>query len=395
MFSVYISDKKREDSKKIYICLFSNFNMPSIMNPWDVKGEINYNKLVKEFGLSPVNQLPEIFNKEILFRRKIIFAHRDIQKILEAAKNRKKFVMMTGLMPTGKFHIGHAILAKQFVFYQKLGAKIYIAVADIESYNARGQSLEESRKIALEEYITNYIALGLKPENCEIYFQSERSKNPEKANAYYRLQNILARHATFNEFKAVYGDITPGKMLSALLQASDMLHPQLKEFEGVCPVLVPVGIDQDPHLRLARDISKRIKEPKFLQLSSTYHFFAPGLKGGKMSASDSNSYIALTDSPKEVKNKINKYAFSGGQPTLEEHKKKGGNPDIDVCFQYLRMFLEEDDKKLEQIYKDYKSGILSTGELKSYTIEKINAFLKEHQKKREKAREEINLFFKQ
>jgi len=363
-----------------------------VFNPWEIKGEINYDKLVKEFGISPLKQLPNIFNKELLFRRKIVFAHRDIQRILEAAKSKKKFVMMTGLMPTGKFHLGHAIVAKHFIFYQKLGAKIYIAVADLEAYNARGQSLEESRKIAIEEYITNYIALGLDLKNTQIYFQSERSKDVKKANAYYRLQNLLARYATFNEFKAVYGEISPGKMLSALLQAADMLHAQLPEFEGECPVVVPVGIDQDPHLRLARDIARRIKSPKFTQLSSTYHLYAPGLKEGKMSASDPNSFIALTDSPKEVKTKINKYAFSGGQPTLEEHKKKGGNPDIDVSFQYLKMFLEQDDKKLQKIHEDYKSGKMNTGELKAYTIEKLNTFLKEHQKKMQKAKSQIDKY---
>ena len=365
----------------------------SLFNPWDVKGEVNYDKLIKEFGITPLKQLPDIFERELLFRRKIIFAHRDIQRILEAIKNKKKFVMMTGLMPTGKFHLGHAILAKQFIFYQNLGAKIYIAVADIEAYNARAQSLEESRKIAIEEYLTNYIALGLQPKNVEIYFQSERSKDAKKSNAYYRLQNILARHATFNEFKAVYGEITPGKMLSALLQASDMLHPQLPEFENQCPVVVPVGIDQDPHLRIARDISKRVKI-NFTQLSSTYHLFAPGLKGPteKMSASDPNSFIALTDDPKTVKTKINKYAFSGGQHTLEEHKAKGGNPDVDVSFQYLKMLLEPDDKKLEEIYNNYKLGKLTTGELKVYTINKLNEFLKEHQEKRETSKKQIDKF---
>jgi len=356
-----------------------------IMNPWEVSGDIDYNKLIKEFGVSPLKELPEVFNKNILFRRKIIFAHRDIQRILEAVKNKKSFVMMTGLMPTGKFHIGHMILAQQMVFYQKLGAKIYIAVADLEAYNARGQSLEESEKIA-EDYILSYVSLGLDLKKADIYFQSSRSDNAKKSNAYYQLQNILARYATFNEFKSVYGEITPGKMLSALLQASDMLHPQLKEFESQIPVIVPVGIDQDAHLRLARDLSQRIKSPKFIQLSSTYHLFAPGLGGGKMSASDSNSYIALTDSPKEVERKINKYAFSGGQPTIEEHRKKGGNPDIDVSFQYLKMFFEEDDKKLAQIEKEYRSGKMLSGELKKYTIDKINKFLSEHQKNRERVK---------
>jgi tryptophanyl-tRNA synthetase len=362
------------------------------VTPWEVSGSLDYDKLIKEFGIHPLHELPSIFEKNVLFRRKIVFAHRDIQRILEAIKDKKNFVLMTGLMPTGKFHIGHMILAQQMIFYQKLGAKLYIAVADLEAYNARGQSLEESRKIAIDEYIKNYIALGLKPENCEIYFQSERSKDAKKANAFYRLQNLLARYATFNEFKAVYGDISPGKMLSALLQAADMLHPQLSEFESNCPVIVPVGIDQDPHLRLARDVSQRIKEPKFIQLSSTYHLFMPGLSGGKMSSSDANSYIALTDSEEEVKKKINKYAFSGGRDTLEEHRKLGGNPDVDVSFQYLKFFFEEDDKKLKKIEEDYRKGKLLSGELKKITIDKINAFLKEHQKKRKDAEKVLGKF---
>ncbi len=363
-----------------------------IVNPWEVKGDIDYARLIKQFGISPLNELPSIFQKNVLFKRKVVFAHRDIQRILEAIKNKKKFIMMTGLMPTGKFHLGHMLLAQQMIFYQSIGAKIYIAVADIEAYNARGQSLEESRKIAIDQYITNYVALGLKKENCEIYFQSERSNDAKKSNAYYRLQNLLAKYATFNEFKAVYGDISPGKMLASLLQASDMLHAQLSEFEGVCPVLIPVGIDQDPHIRLARDISQQIKEFKFNQLSSTYHFFMPGLGGGKMSSSDPTSFIALTDTPEEVKKKINKYAFSGGRDTLEEHRKLGGNPDVDVSFQYLRMFFESDDKKLAQIEKDYRSGKLLSGELKAILIEKINDFLREHQKKREEAKKKVDEF---
>lgn len=363
-----------------------------VVNPWEVKGEIDYERLIKKFGLKPLKYLPKKFTENVLFRRGIIFAHRDFKQIVECVEKNKPFVMMTGLVPTGKFHIGHMLVAQQMVFYQKLGAKIYIAVADIEAYNARGQSLKESRRIAMEQYIPNYIALGLKPKNCEIYFQSERSSNAKKSNAYYQLQNLFANHATFNEFKAVYGNITPGKMVASILQAADMFHPQLKEFEGKIPVVVPVGADQDPHLRLARDLGKRIKEFDFKQISSTYHMFMPGLGGGKMSASKPHTFIAMTDSPKEVKNKINKYAFSGGQPTVEEHRKKGGNPEIDVSFQYLKFFFEKDDKKLKKIYDDYKSGKILTGELKKILIEKVNDFLSEHQKKMEKAKKEIHKF---
>lgn len=361
-----------------------------VFNPWEVEGDIDYQKLIDEFGITPMGELPEVFTKHVLFRRKVIFAHRDFNKVMVRMRDKQPFVMMTGLMPTGKMHIGHMLLAQQMLFYQELGATLYICVADIEAYNARGQSLAESRRIAIEEYILNYIALGLKPKNCVIYFQSDRSSDGVQAGAYYRLQNLLARHATFNELKAVYGEITPGKMLSALLQGSDILHPMLPAFEGKVPVVVPVGIDQDPHIRLTRDVAKRIKEYPLLPPASTYHVFMPGLGGGKMSASDPTSYIALTDTAKVAAKKINKYAFSGGQSTVEEHRAKGGNPNVDVSFQYLKFWFEQDDEKLQQVYDDYASGKLLTGELKKYLIDRIGPFLDDLAEKREAAKQVLD-----
>ncbi len=364
------------------------------ITPWEVSGKVNYSKLIREFGIKSIFKLPKIFNENVLFRRKVIFAHRDFEKILNCIQNKKKFAMMTGLMPSGKFHLGHMILAKQFVFYQKLGAKLYIAVADLEAYNTRKQSFEEMRKVAIDQYLLNYIALGLNPKNCDFYFQSERSNDYKKSNAYYKLVSNFSRYATFNEFKAVYGSISPGKMNASLLQAADMYHPQLKEFEEKpLTTFIPVGVDQDPHIRIARGMARRNKDNKFIPIASTYHTFLPDLKGGgKMSSSDENSFIAMTDSLKEVKKKIHKYAFSGGQATVEEHRKKGGNPDIDVSFQYLKMFFEPDDKKLQKIYEDYKSGKMLTSELKEILIKKINDFLKEHQRKRKLAKKQIDKF---
>src|SRR3989338_4403868 len=364
------------------------------IDPWEVKGEIDYSRLMSEFGISAMlKDLPRKFKDNMLFRRGIIYGHRDFNKILDAIKNKKDFVMMTGLMPSGKFHFGHALVVQQILFYQSLGAKIYIAVADIEAYNTRNKNMEELRRTAIEEYLTNYIAMGLKPKNCDFYFQSQRSNDGKKSNAYYTLANTASRHVTFNEVKAIYGEITPGKLSSALLQVSDMLHPQLKEFEGPINVIVPIGSDQDPHIRLARDIAQRIKTSNFIQLSSTCHMLLLGLKGGgKMSSSDPTSYISLTDTPEEAANKIRKYAFSGGQATLEEHKKKGGNPHIDVSYLYLRMFFEPDDKKLKKIHDDYISGKLLTSELKQILTKKITFYLKEHQKKRERAKKEVEKF---
>lgn len=362
------------------------------VTPWEVKGNINYDKLIKDFGLEPLVDLPEIFLKEPLFRRGLVFAGRDFKQIISCVTNKKPFVMMTGLMPSGKFHIGHMMVAKQIVFYQKLGAKIYLTVADVEAYNSRNPDLKQLHRTAFEEYLTNYVALGLDLKKCDFYFQSRRSADGKKASAYYSLASMLARHVTANEFKAIYGAVDPGKMAASLLQAADMLHPQLPEFEGPIPIVVPVGADQDPHLRLARDLAKRYKLHKFLPLSSTNHKFMVGLKGGKMSSSDENSYIALTDTPKVATKKINKYAFSGGQATVEEHRKKGGNPDIDVSFQMLRFGFEEDDTIIDQLYHDYRSGKLLTGELKKYLAGKVTTFLEDHHKKRKDAEKIVKNF---
>jgi len=120
--------------------------------------------------------------------------------------------------------------------------------------------------------------------------------------------------------------------------------------------------------------------------------FLPGLTAdSKMSASEENTTIYTTDDEATVKKKINKYAFSGGQPTIEEHRKKGGNPEIDIPYQWLS-YLEEDDGKLKQIHDDYKSGKMLTGEIKQIAIDKINSFLKEHQRKRELARKQLDRF---
>jgi len=363
------------------------------VTPWEVSGNINYEKLIKEFGLQPFHDLPKEFQDNYLFGRKIIFAQRDFNKIIESVKNKKPFIMMTGLMPSGKFHFGHKIIADQIIFYQSLGAKIYLTVADIEAYNTRNPNLKKLYETAINEYLLNYIALGLDIKKLDFYFQSQRSKDGKKSNAYYSLASMFSRHVTYNEFKALYGeDITPAKMSSSLLQASDMFHPQLPEFEGPIPTVVPVGADQDVHIRFARGITQKFKEFKFIPISSTCNLFLPGLKGGKMSSSDQLSYVALTDSLEEAENKIKKYAFSGGQSTIEEHRKKGGNPDIDVSFQMLKYGLEQNDKKLNEIYQDYKSGKLLTSELKEITIKKLKEFLKKHQEKRENAKKIIDKF---
>lgn len=370
--------------------------MAKRIDPWGSQSFKDYDKLLSDFGIKPFSSvLRKISDPHMVMRRGVVFGHRDFERIADRIKKKEEFVMMTGLMPSGKFHIGHKMLAEQIIYYQNLGAKIFLCVADVEAYNMRKASIEDLYNTAINEYLINYIALGLKPKNCDFYFQSSRSSDGTKAGAYYRLASMISKKTTMNEMSAIYGELTPGKIMSVMTQVSDILHPQLPEFGGPKPVVVPVGVDQDPHLRLTRDLAARFhSEFSFVPPSSTYHEFMPGLKGGKMSSSDPYSYIALTDDTETVKEKIIKHAFSGGGNNLKEHRKNGGNPDIDVAYQMLYMMFEPDDKKIRKIHDEYKSGKMLTGEMKNITIEKITRFLKDHEKKRKRAVRMVDKFLK-
>ena len=358
------------------------------IDPWEVKEIKDYPRLMKEFGIdyfSPYSN--KLKDAPLEIKRDLVLGHKDFSKVYDCITKKKEFAILTGLMPSGVFHFGHMSVINQVIYYQNLGAKIYLLAADLEAQLTRNINQEEAEKIAIEEYLLNYIALGLKKKNLIFYFQT---KGPKKVQDYMNLSKLASAKTTFNEVKTIYGDITPQKLISALTQTADILYPQL---EGIKTTLTPVGFDQHNHCSFTRDIASRMK---FSLPAFTFHKLIPGLQGPntKMSSSKPESYISFSDDEKTVEYKIKKYAFSGGQPTIKEHKERGGNPGIDVSFIWLKYLFEHSDKKLNQIEQDYKSGKLSTGELKEILIEKINQFLKQHNRKREKAKKQVNNFLK-
>lgn len=155
------------------------------------------------------------------------------------------------------------------------------------------------------------------------------------------------------------------------------------------PCLIPCAIDQDPYFRLLRDNAHRMRQPspKPALIHSKFLTALQGA-GGKMSASDPTSAIFMADTKAEVKKKINKYAFSGGGATMEEHREHGGNPDVDVPFQYLTYFLD-DDNELERIRRSYKSGELLTGEMKQLCIGVMQAYVEDFQARRKMVTDEV------
>ncbi len=351
--------------------------MALIIDPWGAELPAEYEKIVKQFGLEVFD--PSLFPEpNRLMRRRIVFAARDQKVIADCIKKKKPYYALTGIMPTAdKIHFGNKMVVEQMRYFQQHGAKTYVLVADLEAATTRGVSLEIARKRALEFHIPAYIALGLDPDKTIFYFQSE---NKDVMHLAYE----AAQRITLNEFRAVYGNADPARIMAAVTQVGDMLFPQLEE---KMPGIIPVGIDQDPHIRLTRDVVTRSgRMHKLIPPAGIYHKFTPSLTGElKMSKSRPTGNIDLPEDPKEACKKIQK-AVTGGRKTAEEQRKLGAEVEKDMVFELLKMHLIENDNKLDMIYQQYKTGQMLSGELKKIACEKMTAFMENFVQKLEQAK---------
>ncbi|KAG6799695.1 tryptophan--tRNA ligase, cytoplasmic [Apis mellifera caucasica] len=371
-----------------------------IVTPWDVvtKNEtgIDYDKLIKKFGSSKIDEeLLARFEKitghkpHHFLRRGIFFSHRDMNTILNLYEQGKPFYLYTGRGPSSdSMHLGHLI---PFMFCKWLQdvfhVPLVIQLTDDEKAIWKNIKIEDAIKLSYNN-AKDIIALGFKPENTFIFSNLEHiGNNP----AFYQNMIRIQRSVTFNQVKGIFGfgDSDPiGKISFPPTQAAPAISGTFpfifKDAKVNC--LIPCAIDQDPYFRMTRDIAPKIGYPKPALLHS---IFFPALQGSKtkMSASNNNTAIFLTDTAKQIKNKVNKHAFSGGQATVEEHRQLGGNCNIDIAYQWLRFFLD-DDEKLEQLRKDYTSGEILTGELKKELINVLQPLIAAHQEARSKLTDE-------
>lgn len=357
------------------------------VTPWEVSGKVDYNRLIKEFGTERIseNMLKGIEklagDLHFLLRRKIFFSHRDLNWLFKEYEKGNKFFLYTGRGPSGKTHIGHLvpwILTKWF--QDKFNCNLYFQFTDDEKFLFNPElSLKDTKKLAYENAL-DVIAIGFDAKRTKFIMDTENIKK------LYPLALKVAKKLTFSTVKAVFGftnETNVGSIFFTTIQSAPCF------FEDK-PCLIPLAIDQDAHFRITRDIAPKLglRKPALV-----HSIFLPGLTGSaKMSSSIPGDALFTTDTPKQVEKKVKKYAFSGGQPTVAEHRKKGGNPDIDISYQWLKILFEPDDKKLQKIYNDYKSGKLLTSELKEILIEKVKAFLKKHQVAREKAKKQLDKF---
>ncbi len=355
------------------------------IDPFGMTVVEDYERLYEEFGIKPFKPLlKQIPNPHMSMRRGVIFGHRDFERILNAMKNHEEFAVMSGIKPTGEFHLGTLTTAREVIYFQQQGATAFYCIADVEAYEDNKIPFERSEKHAVGN-VADLLALGFDPKRGYIYRQS-------KDNGVKDLAIIFGRNVTLATMKAIYGERHMGLYLSALIQAGDILMPQLEDFGGPKPTVVPVGVDQDPHLRLTRDLASKFRRKYgFVLPSSTYHKLIKCLDGSpKMSKRDPLSYFTFQEKPKNIAKKISN-AFTGGRPTAQEQRKLGGIPEICPIYEMYMFHFFEEDKDVVQLYHDCKSGKILCGEDKERLIEIVLNFMREHRRKRrqniDKARE--------
>ena len=367
-------------------------NTEFIVTPWQVDGEVDYDKLIKEFGTNKITydlidrlakHTGEIHN---LVRRKIFFSHRDLNWILDKYEASEKFFLYTGRGPSGHTHLGHLVpwLLTQHL-QEKFGVELYFQLTDDEKFlNNPNLELDDTLNYTYENAL-DIIACGFDPKKTFIFSDMEYSKT------LYNIAIKVAKHITFSTVKSVFGfknSTNIGMTFFPAIQAAPCFLPSVLKGKNI-PCLIPAAIDQDPYWRgIARDIAPRLGFYKPAQIHSK---FLPGLgKGGKMSASEPETAIFTVDSQNVVHRKIME-SFTGGKATVQEQKKEGGTPEICPIFQYYTVFLE-DDKEITEIHQRCKSGDLLCGEDKLHLSEVIKVFLNNHQKKRKEAKKILEKF---
>jgi tryptophanyl-tRNA synthetase len=363
-----------------------------VVTPYEVKGDIDYDKLVKQFGAELIDEaLLKRFEKHAgelhyLLRRGIYFSHRDMKWVFDELEKGNPFFLYNGRGPSGHTHIGHLT---QFIFTKymqdKFQVPFYFQLTDDEKFvHNFDMSLEQTNFFARENAL-DLIAMGFDPAKTHIIIDSEH------AGTLYPLAIQVAKRITFSTVRATFGFTNShniGQIFYTSFQAVPSFLHSVRVGRNV-PCVIPLAIDQDAHFRVARDVLPKLG---YYSPAILHSKFLPGLQqGGKMSASDPESAVFTVDSPKVIQKKL-RNAFTGGRGNAAEQRKLGGNPDICSIFaNYQLVFMPEDDK-LQEIERRCRSGEMLCGECKGICVDLATKYLTKHQERREKARDKLEEF---
>lgn len=342
----------------------------------------------EEFGLSSIDDVKGKLRKLTPYMEKgITHSHKDFELIADAIEKNKPWAVISGINPSGPLHLGHLALFRENLALQELGADVFIPISDDESFVfGKAKNLKIARDNAYKYVIPSIIAIGFNPAKTHIFVGSDFP-------SIYSFAIHISKHFSLNHIKGVFGfdDDTSAGVVFYMggIQMAHILLPQLEEYGGPKPTVVPVGIDQHPYIQVSRRFAKRSGyiPPSELDLK-----FLPSLGGPKtkMAASDRSSCIYVTDEIKEAKARI-KTAFTGGSPVLKYQIENGGIPGVCSVFGILQYhFL--DSSLTENLRKKCLAGEQKCGDCKKMAIEGIEELLPKHQQAMKEAEKNMDGF---
>lgn len=363
-----------------------------VVTPWEVRGEIDYDKLIEQFGVQPMTpSITERIAKHAGFvhlqlRRGIYMSHRDVDWWLSEYEKGSRVGLYTGRGPSGHVHLGH-MLPWFFCKYLQdaFDADLYFQMTDDEKYVfPYNLTLEQTIAYTYDNAL-DVIACGFDAEKTHIFSDADHIQH------LYKIALKVSKRVTYNTAKAVFGfkdSDNIGMIWYPAMQAMTCFLQSEREGTNI-PCLIPAAIDQDPYWRMTRDIAEKLGYYKPAQIHAK---FLPGLgQGGKMSASQPETAIFTTDPPELAEQKV-MGAFTGGQATVREQREKGGDPTVCSVYAYYYFLFEEDDARLIELENECRSGALVCGDCKARLAKNISRFLVDFQRKREKARDRLEDF---
>lgn len=313
---------------------------------------VENHRLVSEFGATPISELGDLPDSYV-FRRGLVYSHRDFVEFQRALRSGKRCAIVSGFNPSGSLHLGHRALLDLLVYYQRtFDMRVFVPVSADESYvTGRVPTLAAATENSIS-MVREILAYGLDPRRTTFLIDTMYTN-------IYNLAIELSRWVTLSTVRATYGNSVEenlGRSFYPSVQAAHILLPSV--VLGYDHVLVPIGPDEDAHLRLCRDVACRsgVRKPSVL------HFkLQPGTDGAKMSKSRGNT-IGLFDSEEEVRRRVHR-AFSGGAASAADHRRRGGDPARDVALHYLEKFYLPPAEGA-QLADRYRRGEVLSGEIK-------------------------------
>lgn len=281
----------------------------------------------------------------------------------------------SGIRATGRLHLGNYLGAIKGMLQLQDEYDCTFSVVDLHAMTTPYDKM--LLKDSVRNVILDYLAAGLDPKKCRLEIQSQIPQHTELSFLLATVYPLapLEDLPTFKEKKSQYPkNITTALLYYPILMAADVLL-----YKGE---LVPVGIDQEPHLEVMRECARKFNntygqtfpEPKRFKTMGEY---VPSLTGsGKMSKTVEGSYINLSDDLETIKKKLAKVTTDSGT-TGGQLPKEGG---VNTLFTLLALFNK--NEMHARFKEDYQKGQIRYGELKQYLAEAMYEELKPVQEKR-------------